>query len=98
MLIGKQYSPLWNFTDNAIDIFADVDESEGCKNEASGVIYHTHHYGLYVKNAAGNGHYIEYLRPDRALNYTTPEMNGFQAAVMAVTNNGDVKSDAAGDD
>jgi predicted porin len=98
VLIGKQYSPHWNFTDNAVDIFADIDESAGCTNEPSGVICHTHRYGLYAKDAAGNGHYIEYLRPDRAITYMTPDFDGFQAAFMAVTNNGDVKSDAAGKD
>jgi predicted porin len=96
VLIGKQYSPLWNFTDNAIDIFSDVDESAGCTNEASGVICHTHRYGLYAIDAAGNGHYMEYLRPDRAVTYTTPEMGGFQVAFMAVMNNGDVKANAEG--
>ncbi|MEY8214645.1 MAG: porin [Colwellia sp.] len=96
VLIGKQYSPLWNFTDNAIDIFSDVDESAGCTNEAAGVICHTHRYGLYAVDAAGNGHYMEYLRPDRAVTYTTPDMGGFQVAIMAVLNNGDVKANAAG--
>lgn len=98
ILIGKQYSPLWNFTDNAIDIFADVDESAGCTNESAGVICHTHRYGLFAKDAAGNGHYIEYLRPDRAVSYVTPDMAGFQAALLLVLNNGDVKSNAAGDE
>lgn len=96
VLIGKQYSPHWNFTDNAIDIFSDIDESAGCTNEATGVICHTHRYGLYAVDAAGNGHYMEYLRPDRAVTYMTPEMGGFQLAVMAVMNNGDVKANAAG--
>jgi predicted porin len=96
VLIGKQYSPLWNFTDNAIDIFSDIDESAGCTNEASGVICHTHRYGLYAVDAAGNGHYMEYLRPDRAVTYTTPDMGGFQVAIMAVMNNGDVKANAEG--
>ncbi|WOH36096.1 porin [Thalassotalea fonticola] len=95
-LIGKQYSPHWNFTDNAIDIFSDIDQSAGCTNESAGVICHTHRYGLWAVDAAGNGHYIEYLRPDRAITYMTPNMAGFQAAIMAVTNNGDVKSNAAG--
>jgi len=98
VLIGKQYSPAWNFTDNAVDVFSDIDESAGCTNEASGVICHTHRYGLYAKDASGKGHYIEYLRPDRAITYVTPDMKGFQAAFMAITNNGDVKSDAAGKD
>jgi len=96
LLIGKQYSPAWNFTDNAIDIFSDIDESAGCTNESAGVICHTSRYGLYAIDAAGNGHYIEYLRPDRAVTYTTPDMAGFQVAFMAILNNGDVKSDAAG--
>lgn len=97
VLIGKQYSPHWNFTDNAIDIFADIDESAGCTNESAGVICHTHRYGLYALDAAGNGHYIEYLRPDRAVTYVTPDMAGFQAAMLVVLNNGDVKANAAGD-
>lgn len=97
ILIGKQYSPHWNFTDNAIDVFADIDESAGCTNESTGVICHTHRYGLWAVDAAGNGHYIEYLRPDRAVTYMTPDMNGFQAALMVVTNNGDVKANLAGD-
>ena len=97
VLIGKQYSPQWNFTENAIDIFSDIDESAGCTNEPSGVVCHTHRYGLYAVDTAGNGHYIEFLRPDRAVTYMTPDMGGFQAAIMAVTNNGDVKSNAAGD-
>jgi predicted porin len=97
VLIGKQYSPQWNFTENAIDIFADIDESGGCTNESSGVVCHTHRYGLYALDAAGNGHYIEFLRPDRAITYTTPDIRGFQASVMIVTNNGDVKSTTAGD-
>jgi hypothetical protein len=96
LLIGKQYSPQWNFTDNAIDIFADVDESAGCTNESAGVICHTSRYGLYAIDAAGNGHYIEYLRPDRAVTYVTPDMNGFQMAFMTMLNNGDVKANAAG--
>ncbi len=97
VLIGKQYSPHWNFTDNAIDIFSDIDESAGCTNESAGVICHTHRYGLYALDAAGNGHYIEYLRPDRAVSYVTPDMAGFQAAMLIVLNNGDVKANAAGD-
>lgn len=96
LLIGKQYSPQWNFTDNAIDIFSDVDESAGCTNESTGVICHTSRYGLYAMDAAGNGHYIEYLRPDRAVSYVTPDMNGFQVAFMTMLNNGDVKANAAG--
>lgn len=96
LLIGKQYSPAWNFTDNAIDIFSDVDESAGCTHEASGVICHTSRYGLFGTDAQGNGHYVEYLRPDRAVTYTTPDMAGFQVAFMAILNNGDVKSDVAG--
>ena len=96
VLIGKQYSPAWNFTDNAIDIFSDIDESAGCTHEAAGVICHTSRYGLFGKDAQGNGHYIEYLRPDRAVTYTTPDMSGFQMSAMAILNNGDVKSDAAG--
>jgi len=98
ILIGKQYSAHWNFTDNAIDIFSDIDESAGCTNESAGVVCHTHRYGLYAMDAAGNGHYIEYLRPDRAVTYMTPDINGFQAALMVVTNNGDVKADVAGDE
>lgn len=98
LLIGKQYSPHWNFTDNAIDIFSDIAESGGCTNESAGIICHTHRYGLWALDAAGNGHYIEYLRPDRAITYMTPYMAGFQAALMLVTNNGDVKSDATGDE
>tara|TARA_R110000744_G_scaffold2188_9_gene8626 strand:- start:5821 stop:6888 length:1068 start_codon:yes stop_codon:yes gene_type:complete len=96
ILIGKQYSPQWNFTDNAIDIFSDIDESAGCTNESAGVICHTSRYGLYAIDAAGNGHYVEYLRPDRAVTYVTPDMDGFQLAIMAVLNNGDVKADIAG--
>jgi len=96
VLIGKQYSPHWNFTDNAIDIFSDIDESAGCTNEPSGVICHTHRYGLWAVDAAGNGHYMEYLRPDRAVTYMTPVIGGFQLAIMAVMNNGDVKSNAEG--
>ena len=96
ILIGKQYSPHWNFTDNAIDIFSDIDESAGCTNESAGVICHTHRYGLYAIDAAGNGHYMEYLRPDRAVTYVTPDMGGFQLAMMAVMNNGDVKANADG--
>jgi predicted porin len=98
ILIGKQYSPHWNFTDNAIDIFADIDESAGCTNEPTGVICHTHRYGLWAVDEASNGHYIEYLRPDRAVTFMTPDINGFQAALMLVTNNGDVKANAAGDE
>jgi predicted porin len=97
VLIGKQYSPVWNYTDNAIDIFADIDESAGCTNESAGVICHTHRYGLYGQDAAGNGHYIEVLRPDRAVTYTTPDMSGFQGSVMVLLNNGDVKANASGD-
>lgn len=96
LLIGKQYSPAWNFTDNAIDIFSDIDESAGCTNESAGVICHTSRYGLYAKDASGKGHYIEYLRPDRAVTYTTPDMAGFQVSFMAILNNGDVKANAAG--
>ncbi|PAJ75426.1 hypothetical protein CJF42_05500 [Pseudoalteromonas sp. NBT06-2] len=96
VLIGKQYSPAWNFTDNAIDIFSDIDESAGCTNESAGVICHTSRYGLYAIDTAGNGHYIEYLRPDRAVTYVTPDMAGFQVAFMTILNNGDVKSDAVG--
>jgi len=96
ILIGKQYSPLWNFTDNAIDIMADIDESAGCTNESSGVICHTHRYGLWGNDAAGNGHYIEVLRPDRAVSYLSPELGGFQAAGLIMLNNGDVKANASG--
>jgi predicted porin len=96
ILIGKQYSPQWNYTTNVVDLFADVDESAGCTNESAGVICHTSRYGLYAIDAAGNGHYIEYLRPDRAVTYTTPDLNGFQASFMAILNNGDVKANATG--
>jgi predicted porin len=98
LLIGKQYSPQWNYTNNAIDIFADVDQSAGCTNESSGVICHTSRYGLFGYDEAGNGHYVEVLRPDRAVTYTTPDLNGFQASAMAILNDGDVKSNAAGTD
>lgn len=96
LLIGKQYSPQWNFTTNVVDLFSDIDESAGCTNESAGVICHTSRYGLYALDAAGNGHYIEYLRPDRAVTYVTPDMKGFQAAFMAIMNNGDVKANQAG--
>ncbi len=96
VLIGKQYSPAWNFTDNAIDIFSDIDESAGCTNESAGVICHTSRYGLFAKDAAGKGHYIEYLRPDRAVTYVTPDVAGFQLAFMTILNNGDVKANAEG--
>lgn len=98
LLIGKQYSPQWNYTNNAIDIFADVDQSAGCTNEASGVICHTSRYGLFGYDQAGNGHYVEVLRPDRAVTYTTPDLNGFQASAMAILNDGDVKASADGSD
>jgi|GEM_PF-1792490 len=98
LLIGKQYSPLWNYTDNAIDILSDVDESAGCTHESTGVICHTHRFGLFGQDEAGNNHYVELLRPDRAITYTTPELGGFQLAAMAVLNNGDIKANAAGTD
>jgi hypothetical protein len=96
VLIGKQYSPAWNFTDNAIDIFSDIDESAGCTNESAGVICHTSRYGLFAKDASGKGHYIEYLRPDRAVTYVTPDMAGVQLAFMTILNDGKVKADIAG--
>jgi len=94
VLIGKQYAPIWNYTDNAIDIFADIDESAGCTGDA---ICHTHRFGLYGNDAAGNGHYVEVLRPDRAITYTTPKFGGFDGALMVIFNDGDVKANASGD-
>jgi predicted porin len=98
LLIGKQYSPHWNYTSNAIDIFVDIDNSAGCTNEAAGVICHTSRYGLYGYDEAGNGHYVEVLRPDRGITYTTPDLNGFQASFMAMFNNGDFKANDSGSD
>lgn len=94
VLIGKQYAPIWNYTDNAIDIFADIDESAGCTGDG---ICHTHRFGLYGQDAAGNFSYVEVLRPDRAITYSTPTFGGFDAALMVIFNNGDIKADATGD-
>lgn len=96
ILIGKQYSPAWNFTNNAIDIFSDIDESAGCTMESTGIICHTSRYGLFAIDASGTGHYIEYLRPDRAISYTSPDLAGFQFSMMTLLNNGDVKANAQG--
>lgn len=94
ILIGKQYAPIWNYTDNAIDIFSDIDESAGCTQDG---ICHTHRFGLYGQDAAGNGHYVEVLRPNRAITYTTPAIGGFEGAIMVMLNDGDVKANASGD-
>lgn len=94
ILIGKQYSPMWNYTDNAVDIFADVDESAGCSGD---FVCHTHRFGFTTYDAAGNQHYIELLRPDRSISYQTPNLGGFQLAALAVLNDGSVKANADGD-
>lgn len=94
VLIGKQYSPMWNYTDNAIDIVSDVDESAGCSGD---FVCHTHRFGFTTYDAAGNQHYIELLRPDRAVSYQSPDFAGFQFAALAVLNDGSVKANAAGD-
>lgn len=88
LLIGKQYSPLWNFTDNEIDVFPEVNESTGCT--WGDAVCHTHRFGLFGYDGAGNGHFIQVYRPDRAITYTSPNINGFQGAAMVLLNNGDV--------